>query len=66
MYDLATTNVWPGAGIYEDRQALLAGTPWPVKEWALYSLRLGEAFVKYDEGLLKYDKIISNSRERKA
>ncbi len=23
-YDLATTNVWPGAGIYEDRQALLA------------------------------------------
>ena len=24
MYDLATTNVWPGAGIYEDRQALLA------------------------------------------
>ena len=24
VYDLATTNVWPGAGIYEDRQALLA------------------------------------------
>lgn len=23
VYDLATTNVWPGAGIYEDRQALL-------------------------------------------
>ena len=24
VYDLATTNVWPGAGIYEDREALLA------------------------------------------
>ena len=24
VYDLATTNVWPGAGIYQDRQALLA------------------------------------------
>ena len=24
VYDLAATNVWPGAGIYEDRQALLA------------------------------------------
>lgn len=24
VYDLDTTNVWPGAGIYEDRQALLA------------------------------------------
>lgn len=24
VYDLATTNIWPGAGIYEDRQALLA------------------------------------------
>ena len=24
VYDLTTTNVWPGAGIYEDRQALLA------------------------------------------
>ena len=47
------------------RRALLEGTPWPVKEWALYSLRLGKAFVKYDEGTPKYDKIISNSRERK-
>ena len=24
VYDLATTNVWPGAGIFEDRQELLA------------------------------------------
>lgn len=24
VYDLTTTNIWPGAGIYEDRQALLA------------------------------------------
>ena len=64
----AADELWQryGRQISYYRQALLAGTPWPVKEWALYSLRLGEAFVKYDEGLLKYDKIISNSRERKA
>lgn len=47
------------------RQALQEGTPWPVKEWSLYSLRLGKAFAKYDEGTLKYDKNISNSMEQK-
>ena len=64
----AADELWQryGRQISYYRQALLAGTPWPVKEWALYSLRLGEAFVKYDEGPLKCDKIISNSRERKA
>lgn len=31
------------------RQALRAGTPYPVKEMTLYSLRLGQAVTKYDE-----------------
>lgn len=31
------------------RQALTRGTPYPVKEMALYSLRLGQAVTKYDE-----------------
>ena len=31
------------------RQALAKGTPYPVKEMALYSLRLGQAVAKYDE-----------------
>ena len=48
------------------RRALLEGTPWPVREWTLYSLRLGKAFAKYDEGAPKYDKNISISREQKA
>ena len=48
------------------RRALLEGTPWPVREWTLYSLRLGKAFAKYDEETLKYDKNISISREQKA
>ena len=42
----AADELWQryGRQISYYRQALLAGTPWPVKEWALYSLRLGEAF----------------------
>ena len=47
------------------RQALQEGTTCPVKGWSLYSLRLGKAFAKYDEGTLKYDKNISNSMEQK-
>ena len=73
LVDFKTDRVRSGAELWRRygrqlsiyRQALLEGTPWPVREWALYSLRLGKAFSKYDEEAQKYDRNISKSREQK-